>query len=92
MKKNPAFESILEETTLPLSTGDVLLFYTDGIPEAMNSQDLEFGYERIEQIVARNAHRGVEEIKEQLLGQVNEFTRGVPMADDATLVIAKVAD
>ncbi len=56
----------------------------------MNSQDQEFGYERIEQVVAGNAHRGVEEIKEQLLGQVRNFTRGVPMADDATLVIAKI--
>ncbi len=92
MKKNPAFGHILEETTIPLGAGDLLLFYTDGIPEAMNSQDQEFGYERIEQVVARNAHLGVEQIKEQLLGQVNDFTQGTPMADDATLVIAKIKD
>jgi sigma-B regulation protein RsbU (phosphoserine phosphatase) len=92
MKKNPAFARILEETTLPLGVGDILLFYTDGIPEAMNPEDQEFGYQRIEKVVSRNAHRGVDEIKEQLLGQVNEFTRGAPMADDATLVIAKVSN
>jgi sigma-B regulation protein RsbU (phosphoserine phosphatase) len=92
MKKNPAFGQILEEITIPLGVEDLLLFYTDGIPEAMDPQDQEFGYERIEQVVARNAHLSVEQIKEQLLGQVSDFTRGTPMADDATLVIAKITD
>jgi sigma-B regulation protein RsbU (phosphoserine phosphatase) len=92
MKKNPDFGSILEETTLALGNEDLLLFYTDGITEAMNRQDKEFGCERLEKILKEHAHLNVEDIKDRLLWHVNKFTEGVPMADDATMVIAKVTE
>ena len=41
------FERLLEEETMPLQTGDVCLFFTDGITEAMNGQDDCFGEERL---------------------------------------------
>lgn len=91
MRKNPDFSTLLEETTLSLRAEDLLLFYTDGITEAMNRSDQEFGYERLERVLTENAHRSVDEIKERLLWQVTRFTQGVPLADDATLVIAKIA-
>jgi sigma-B regulation protein RsbU (phosphoserine phosphatase) len=92
MKKNPDFSSILEETTVSLGGEDLLLFYTDGITEAMNRQGREFGYERLEKILKEHAHMNVEDIKDRVLWHVSKFTEGVPMADDATMVIAKVTD
>jgi hypothetical protein len=92
MKKNPDFSRILEETTVSLGNEDLLLFYTDGITEAMNRQDKEFGYDRLETILKEHAHLSVDDIKDRLLWHVSKFTEGVPMADDATIVIAKVTD
>jgi len=90
MRKNPDFGDILEQTTVSLCADDLLLFYTDGITEAMNRQDQEFGTERLERILLENAHRDVDEIKERLLWHLAKFTAGAPMADDATLVIARI--
>ena len=90
MKKRPVFGDILEQTTVSLCADDLLLFYTDGITEAMNRQDQEFGTDRLERILVENAHRDVDEIKERLLWHVAKFTAGAPMADDATLVIARI--
>ena len=58
--------------------------------EAMNPQDQEFGNQRLERVLVENAHRSVDEIKEHLLWSVTRFTEGAPLADDATLVIAKM--
>ncbi len=90
MKKNPGFGDILEQTTVSLRDDDLLLFYTDGITEAMNRQDQEFGTERMERVLVENAHRDVNEIKERLLWHVAKFTAGAPVADDATMVIARI--
>jgi sigma-B regulation protein RsbU (phosphoserine phosphatase) len=90
MTKNPDFKALLEERTLSLGSEDLLLFYTDGITEAMNPQDQEFGNQRLERVLVENAHRSVDEIKERLLWSVTRFTEGAPLADDATLVIAKM--
>ena len=81
---------LMEEKTVPLEGGDVILFYTDGITEAMNRSDEVFGYRRLEEIVTRSSHLGADAIKEGVLSGLSDFTRGAPLADDVTLVVAKV--
>src|SRR5262249_59978102 len=49
------FERLLREETLPLQAGDLYLFFTDGISEAMNARDDVFGESRLGQRVARRA-------------------------------------
>ena len=44
MSKGSGFDELLEETDLALALGDVLLFYTDGVSEAMNAANELFGY------------------------------------------------
>ncbi len=90
MTRNPDFGNLLEEMTFSFGSEDLLLFYTDGITEAMSPQDQEFGNVRLERDLIENAHRSVDEIRERLLWSVTRFTEGAPLADDATLVIAKV--
>ena len=41
------FERLLEEETIPLEPGDLYLFFTDGISEAMNNRDDLFGESRL---------------------------------------------
>ena len=89
MGKGSSFDGFLEETELALATGDVLLFYTDGVSEAMNAANEMFGYEKLEQALKENAHLPASQIKEQLLASVDQFRQGTPFADDATLVVTK---
>ena len=50
------FERLLEEQTIPLCPGDLYLFFTDGISEAMNAHDDCFGEARLGQLVEAHAH------------------------------------
>ena len=89
MGKGSSFDEFLEETELALTTGDVLLFYTDGVSEAMNAANEMFGYEKLERVLKENVHLPASQIKEKLLGAVDQFRQGTPFADDATLVVTK---
>lgn len=89
MARGARFNELLEETELTLAPGDVLLFYTDGVSEAMNAANETFGYDKMEQILMETAHLPAREIKQQLLRSVDTFRQGTPFADDATLVVTK---
>ena len=72
-----------------LAPGDLLVLYTDGIVEACDPDDEEFGLERLEAFVAARRATPLEEISEGLDQALEEFVRGVPYADDRTLVILR---
>jgi serine phosphatase RsbU (regulator of sigma subunit) len=90
MKTNPGFEGLLEEIRVPLEPGDVLLFYTDGVTEAMNPSSEPFGYGRLEDVLAASSHLPAESIKKELLKRLDTFRRGQDFGDDVTLVVAKM--
>lgn len=83
------FDGLLEETSLELARGDVLLFYTDGVSEAMNAANETFGYEKMERVLKKSAHLPASEIKQKLLQSIDQFRDGTPFADDATFVVTK---
>ncbi len=72
-----------------LEPGDTLVFFTDGINEAMDPQRQTFGVERLKHAVESRAKLGVEELRTGILAAVEEFTRGAPQADDITLLILR---
>ena len=72
-----------------LQPGDVLVLYTDGITEVINTDEDEFGEERLEELVARYADRPAQHIADLILEAVNEFAGEQALFDDATLVIVK---
>ncbi len=74
-----------------LETGDVLLLYTDGIPEARNRAGEFFGIERVHQILAER-HQTARELVDHLLRAVSEFSGGAGYADDLTLIAVRVTD
>jgi sigma-B regulation protein RsbU (phosphoserine phosphatase) len=90
MKTNPGFEGLLEEIRVPLETGDVLVFYTDGIPEAMNPKSEPFGYSRLEGTLSASCHLPADDIKKELLKRLDSFRQGEDLSDDVTLVVAKI--
>jgi sigma-B regulation protein RsbU (phosphoserine phosphatase) len=78
--------------TLHLEKGDVLFFYTDGLPEAHTPQPdrVEFGEKRILDFLLEHRHLRASAIIEAFLNHIKEFTTGAHQHDDLTLVVVKV--
>jgi serine phosphatase RsbU (regulator of sigma subunit)/CHASE2 domain-containing sensor protein len=75
-----------------LAAGDVLCLYTDGITEAMDREETFFGAERLREVLLAHRAESAAEIGESILAAVQEHARGVPQADDITLVVVRVID
>lgn len=89
--KGPRFDEILEEAELRLMSGDLFLFFTDGLSEAMNERSELFGEGRLRSIIEQSDTLGSEEIKEKILAEIRGFVGSAAQHDDMTLVILKVA-
>ncbi|MCO8120257.1 SpoIIE family protein phosphatase [Stieleria sp. TO1_6] len=74
-----------EAVTCKIDAGDILVLYTDGINEAMDAKDNEFGIEAIRKIVAEYKDSG--EIKDQIVKAVLEHVGDAPPFDDMCLVV-----
>jgi sigma-B regulation protein RsbU (phosphoserine phosphatase) len=78
-----------EHGTVELESGDVLVLYTDGLTEAMDSSDSEFGTERLNKVVLENRDLSAQKISGGILDAVNSHSKGSPQGDDQTLVVLK---
>jgi sigma-B regulation protein RsbU (phosphoserine phosphatase) len=83
----PGARYVRKETTM--ETGDALLVYTDGITEALNPEDEEFGETRLVEAATRHAHLPPREMAAGLEKELDAFARGVPFHDDRTVVIVR---
>ncbi len=78
-----------EQRQVPLAVGDVLLFYTDGVTEAMNLERELFGDERLAEVLRANHQRSPAAIIAAVLAAVTDFASGQSQADDITMVVLK---
>jgi len=76
-------------STESLENGDVIVFYTDGVTEAMNPKEEEFGLERLSAIVQRDQALGAEELVSRIVDSARSFTGEVGFGDDVTVVVVK---
>ena len=90
LDRGPRFEQILEEASVPLESGDVFLFFTDGLSEAMNASFELFGEQRLRGVLEASEQLSSEELKERILEEIRGFVGGAAQHDDMTLVILKV--
>ena len=75
--------------TFTLETGDLLALYTDGVTEATNPDDEEFGTPRLVETLVRARGGSVAEIEAELGAVLLAFTAGTPFGDDRTFVLLK---
>ena len=75
--------------TVKLKTGDILVCCTDGVLEAFNEQDEEFGSDKLAASVLKHREKTAQEIIESVLAEVNLWCHGV-QADDKVLMVMKV--
>ena len=76
--------------TTKVEPGDGIVIFSDGVTEAVDGSNEMFGDHRLERIVKRNVNSTAERIRDTIIEQVLEFTRGTPQADDITLLAVKV--
>jgi sigma-B regulation protein RsbU (phosphoserine phosphatase) len=83
-------EAVYESAQVKMKAQDVLVLYTDGITEALNPMDEEYGVDRLLGIVEKVRKRSAQEILDRILESVIDFTHGHLQTDDLTLVVLKV--
>jgi serine phosphatase RsbU (regulator of sigma subunit) len=80
----------LPQSFLQLECGDVIVMYTDGVTDALDtSGEEEFGATRLTEVVQEHAEKTAQGLTDEILGAVQEFTRGAPQFDDLTLMVVK---
>ena len=69
--------------------GDVLVMLSDGLPEAENDAGELYDYERVMELINKNASKTAEEIKDKMIGEVDIWLDGKVPDDDVSIVIVK---
>ncbi len=82
-------DSVYEEGAIDFELEDLLLIYSDGISEAMNESDEEFGEKKIEEAIYQNYSKAPKELVEEIIFQVKEFSGKRTQSDDMTLIAIK---
>ena len=80
---------VYEEMAVKLKKGDIVVFYTDGIPEAKNEKDEFYGFDRFKALAASIVGTSAKEIRDRLLEDVKLFSGKSPQYDDMTIVVVK---
>lgn len=80
-----------DELEVPLESGDLVLFFSDGIPDQTDWEETEFGTDRIAESLIRAQAHGVQEIADEILNAVARFAGGASVFDDRTLIVVRVA-
>ncbi len=85
-------ENIVEfivESKISLNPGDVVVLYSDGITEAINLENVEYGLERLCELVKLNWQNSAQEIKKIVINDVHEYIGKQKVFDDITLLVLK---
>ncbi|HML22420.1 MAG TPA: SpoIIE family protein phosphatase [Aggregatilinea sp.] len=77
------------ENNVRIEHGDILVLYTDGITEAINADEEEFGEERLEALLMEHCDMAAGELCGTIVEAVSAFAEGRALVDDATLVVIK---
>ena len=80
----PIFTTNLSENTVTLAPGETLVLYTDGVSEAMNAEQEEFGTDRLLRVFEGNPPEHAADAMTKVFGAVAEFAGDAPASDDIT--------
>ncbi len=77
---------------IQLAPGDTLILYTDGISEAENSLEEEFGEARLDEKLTGLAGMSADIVLQDVIDSVREFAGDAPQSDDITCLVARMHD
>ncbi len=73
-----------QQMTITLSPGDHIIFYTDGVTEAMNESEEEYGMDRLENLFSKSRPSGARAINDVIFDSVMDFAGDAAQSDDIT--------
>ena len=88
--RDEQFDNYVDVHEKEYKSGDILFLYTDGITEAKNKDNEEFGYDRLKAFLKGHAGYSAEYIKEEMLKTLYAFCGSSNLDDDITTLIVKV--
>jgi sigma-B regulation protein RsbU (phosphoserine phosphatase) len=81
----------LEEQVVEVEAGDYLVFYTDGVTEAMDANHVLFGQDRLEAAIRDSEGASAQEMLDAIVATIRAFTGEIPQSDDLTLFVVRRA-
>lgn len=78
-----------EKDVLAMGPGDVLVVYSDGVPDSVDKTDTQFGTDRLEAVIAEHHTASAQVLVEQIMRAVTEHAGKTPQFDDVTVVVVK---
>ena len=82
-------DTLYEQRTIQLNAGDFVLFYTDGVTDAIDRREQQFGMERLQQVMFDYRHLPAAGIIAALEQTIDDFTGTSAQFDDVAIVVAK---
>jgi sigma-B regulation protein RsbU (phosphoserine phosphatase) len=80
----------MQESRVPLHSGDLFVFYTDGLTEARNKKNEEFGEERFLKSIKEYFEKSAELVLKNIFTEIRRFSKGATQHDDMSMVVVKV--
>ncbi len=80
----------LEEKTVAVEPGDVIVMYTDGVTESINPRQEEFGEDRLIEEIKQHHALSAEALMSRITSDILTFTEGEPQFDDFTMMVVKM--
>jgi len=90
LEKGALFNRIMQETKIPIKSGDLFVFYTDGFTDARNKSKEEFGEERFLAAIKKYADGSAEKVLQGIFTEVKRYSKGMQQHDDMSMVVVKV--
>jgi len=78
-----------QKESISIEPGDMLVVYSDGVPDATNETDVQFGEERLDALIAEHHAGSAHDLIDHVMKAVNEHAGSAPQFDDLTLVVVK---
>jgi phosphoserine phosphatase RsbU/P len=82
-------DATYEERPVGLTSGDLLVFYTDGVTEAINPLREQFGQERLEKLLLSSIDMPADAVMQRIIDEVTSFRGSARQNDDLTLIVLK---
>ena len=82
-------DCVYQQGTVTLAAGDVLVAYTDGVSEAMNAENEEWGEERFMEVIGQRRAMSARALIDVLMTSADAFVAGAPQHDDMTLLVVR---
>jgi sigma-B regulation protein RsbU (phosphoserine phosphatase) len=82
-------EASFSAESLQLEPGDTLILFSDGVTEAEDPEEKQFGVSRFRELLAGHENTPLDELQKIILDEVDGFCRGATQLDDITVLLAR---